>query len=159
MTISSDEQSAVEQFLIHEAALLDDQRFDDWFSLFDDEGLYWIPSLPGQTDPLGQASIIHEDRTVLRMRIRRLMHPRAWSLQPLPRTNHLLGNVAVRPLDNGVEATASLQVAAYRDGARTQYDGRQTMCLRRSGDDYRISQKRLDLIDCEGVHSVMAVPI
>ena len=159
MTISTDERSGVEQFLIHEATLLDDQRFDDWFGLFDDEGQYWIPSVPGQSDSLGQASIIFEDRTVLRMRIRRLMHPRAWSLQPLPRTSHLLGNVAVRSWGEGVEATATLQVAAYRDGARTRYDGRQTMRLRRSGGDYRISLKRLDLIDCEGVHGVIAVPI
>lgn len=159
MTLSNDERFAVERFLIHEASLLDDQRFDDWFGLFDDDGQYWIPSVPGQSDPQGQASIIFEDRTVLRMRIRRLMHPRAWSLQPLPRTSHLLGNITVKPWNDGVEATATLQVAAYRNGDRAHYDGQQTMRLRRAGDDYRIALKRLDLIDCEGVHSVMAVPI
>ena len=68
-------------------------RFEDWLALFDEDGLYWIPGLPGQTDRFGAVSIVHEDRTVLRMRVRRISHPRAWSLMPLPRSSHLLGNI------------------------------------------------------------------
>ena len=80
------DRPAVEAFLYREARLLDEQRFEDWLALFDEDGLYWIPGLPGQTDRFGAVSIVHEDRTVLRMRVRRISHPRAWSLMPLPRS-------------------------------------------------------------------------
>ncbi len=154
------DRAAVEEFLFREARLLDDGRFEDWLALFDEDGLYWIPGLPGQTDRFGAASIVHEDRTVLRMRVRRLGHPRAWSLMPLPRTAHMLGGVTVSPAENGaVEAVAALQVALYRAGGRTRYDGRQTMLLRPGGGDFRIALKRIDLIDCDGVQGVMPVPI
>ncbi|MCY3829247.1 MAG: aromatic-ring-hydroxylating dioxygenase subunit beta [Rhodospirillaceae bacterium] len=154
------DRAAVEEFLLREARLLDDGRFEDWLALFDEDGLYWIPGLPGQTDRFGAVSIVHEDRSVLRMRVRRLGHPRAWSLMPLPRTAHMLGSVTVAPAENGaVEAVAALQVVLYRAGDRARYDGRQTMRLRPDGGSFRIVLKRIDLIDCDGVHGVMPVPI
>lgn len=161
------DRAMVEAFLYREARLLDDGRYEDWLALFDEDGLYWIPGLPGQTDRFGAVSIVHEDRTVLRMRVRRLGHPRAWSLMPLPRSAHLLGNIAVAAAGDGtIEAVASLQVALYRAGDRTRYDGRQTMRLRpdsrpdsKPGGGFRIVLKRIDLIDCDGVQGVMPVPI
>ncbi len=33
----------VETFLIHEAGLLDDRRFEDWADLFTEDGYYWRP--------------------------------------------------------------------------------------------------------------------
>lgn len=154
------DRAAVEAFLYREARLLDDGRFEDWLALFDEDGLYWIPGLPGQTDRFGAVSIVHEDRTVLRMRIRRLSHPRAWSLMPLPRSSHLLGNIGIAAAEDGtVEAVAALQVALYRAGDRTRYDGRQTMRLRPNGSGFKIALKRIDLIDCDGVQGVMPVPI
>jgi len=154
------DRGAVEAFLYREARLLDDHRFEDWLALFADDGLYWIPAQPGQTDRFGAASIVHEDRTVLRMRVRRLSHPRAWSLTPQPRSSHLLGNIDVAPAAGGeIEAVASLQVAIYRDGDRTRYDGRQTVRLRPNGGDFEIALKRIDLIDCDGTLGVLPVPI
>ena len=38
---------AIEAFLIHEARLLDDRRFQDWLGLFTDDGWYWVPIEPG----------------------------------------------------------------------------------------------------------------
>ena len=160
MSAEAVNRAAVEAFLYREARLLDDGRFEDWLALFAEDGLYWIPALPGQDDRFGAVSIVHEDRTVLRMRVRRLSHPRAWSLTPQPRSSHLLGNIGIAPAANGeIEAVASLQVAIYRDGDRTRYDGRQTMRLRPGGGDFEIALKRIDLIDCDGVQGVMPVPI
>ena len=41
-----------EQFLLHEARLLDDGKFDDWLALFTPEAWYWVPSEPDQADPV-----------------------------------------------------------------------------------------------------------
>ena len=34
----------VEQFLFHEAALLDNRKFDEWLELYPDDALYWVKS-------------------------------------------------------------------------------------------------------------------
>ena len=51
----------IEEFLYHEARLLDDRQFEDWMALFAKDGVYWIPAMPEQEDPLGEASIAYED--------------------------------------------------------------------------------------------------
>ena len=33
----------VEQFLYHEARLLDEQRLEEWLELFTDDATYWVP--------------------------------------------------------------------------------------------------------------------
>jgi 3-phenylpropionate/cinnamic acid dioxygenase small subunit len=35
---------ACEQFLLHEARLLDEGRFDEWLALFTPDASYWVPS-------------------------------------------------------------------------------------------------------------------
>src|SRR5437773_668151 len=40
-----------EQFLLHEARLLDEGKFDDWLALFTADGWYWVPSEPEQDNP------------------------------------------------------------------------------------------------------------
>jgi 3-phenylpropionate/cinnamic acid dioxygenase small subunit len=44
-------QSELEQFLIHEARLLDERRFREWMELFADDGTYWVPAVPEQKSP------------------------------------------------------------------------------------------------------------
>ena len=40
-----------ESFLIHEARILDERRWEDWLALFADDGWYWVPIEEGQKDP------------------------------------------------------------------------------------------------------------
>ncbi len=42
---------AIEAFLVHEARLLDERRFEDWLDLFTDDGWYWVPIEPDQDNP------------------------------------------------------------------------------------------------------------
>ena len=70
------ERSELEQFLIHEAQLLDQRRFRDWMGLFAEDGSYWVPAVPGQKSPFDQASLFYDDRELMRTRIERLEHPR-----------------------------------------------------------------------------------
>jgi 3-phenylpropionate/cinnamic acid dioxygenase small subunit len=48
-------------FVYAEAELLDDGKFDDWLDLFADDGIYWIPAVPNQDDPLNTILIFYED--------------------------------------------------------------------------------------------------
>lgn len=39
--------SAAQSFLVREARLIDEGRFNDWLDLFTDDCLYWVPVVPG----------------------------------------------------------------------------------------------------------------
>ena len=51
-----------EQFLMHEARLLDEAKFDDWLALFTDDCWYWVPSEPNQDNPHDTVSLMYDDR-------------------------------------------------------------------------------------------------
>jgi len=52
--------SAIE-FVYHEARLIDEKRFDEWYELFTDDALYWMPLARDQ--PAGEAhtSLFYDD--------------------------------------------------------------------------------------------------
>lgn len=78
------------RFVVQEARLLDEKRFDEWVELFTDDAYYWVPLTPGQTDPLGHTSLAYEDKFLLKLRVERLKSPLAYSQNPPSRSHHLL---------------------------------------------------------------------
>lgn len=86
-------------FVVREARLLDDRRYDEWNALFTDEGLYWVPLVPDQPDGIQHTSHLYEDRLLRDLRIRRLASPRAFSQQPPSRCHHLLQLPTVEAFD------------------------------------------------------------
>ncbi|MDR5776449.1 MULTISPECIES: aromatic-ring-hydroxylating dioxygenase subunit beta [unclassified Caballeronia] len=63
------------KFIYREARLLDERRFDEWHKLFTEDGVYWMPTGPSQTDSASHATLINEDRGMLKLRIDRLKQP------------------------------------------------------------------------------------
>lgn len=148
------------RLLYREARLLDAGRFEDWLDLFAPDGIYWIPSRPGQTDPRGVASILYEDRDILSLRVRRLREARAHALSPMPRTTHLVGNVDLiedAPKDGALHVESALVVVEQRGDKQRTYSGRCTYELRQTDGAWRIAKKRIDLIDCDAVQSPIGV--
>ncbi len=60
--VEQDLRAEAEAFLVAEARLLDSGRFEEWLALFAEDGFYWIPAAPGQSDPLNHLSILYEDK-------------------------------------------------------------------------------------------------
>jgi benzoate/toluate 1,2-dioxygenase beta subunit len=159
---TSVDRTPFEAFVIHEARLLDERRFRDWMSLFADDGTYWVPSVPDQPSPFDQASLFYDDRDLMKTRIDRLEHPRIHVQTPPSRTAHLVGNIVVEEADatKGEYVVGStLIMVENRDDQQRVFAGRQMHRLRRDGDGFRIVQKRVDLINCDGAFEAMAVPI
>lgn len=77
-------------FVLHEARLLDEKRFDEWNALFTDDAIYWVPLTPGQPDGLNHTSHLYEDKLLRDLRIERFKSPRAFSQQPPSRCQHVL---------------------------------------------------------------------
>ena len=153
---------SLEEFIVHEARLLDERRFRDWMALFAEDGTYWVPAVPDQRNPLDQASLFYDDRELMRTRIDRLEHPRIHVQTPPSRTAHLVGNVTIEQADdaNGHYLVSSTVIMVeYRDEQQRVFAGRQHHRLRRDGASFRIVQKRVDLINCDSAFEAMAVPI
>lgn len=110
---------AAEDFLIREARLLDEGRFEAWLGLFTADGTYRVPGGDGGDWGYGQAEgvdaqdpdaaggwgpagyglpLIDDDRATLEDRILRLRSPATHSQSPPSRTLHVVGGVEVEPV-------------------------------------------------------------
>src|SRR5262245_11137215 len=90
-----------EDFLVHEARLLDEARFDEWLALFSEDACYWVPSEPDQASPRDTVSLMYDDRRLLETRVRRLASPRIYSQEPRSRTSRVVTNVSLADADGG----------------------------------------------------------
>ena len=155
-------RAVFEDFLFAEARLLDERRFRDWMALFTEDGTYWVPAVPGQDSPFNQVSLFYDDRDLMKTRVDRLDHPRIHIQTPPSRTAHVVGNVIVDKADEAAGeyvVSSTVIMVEYRDDKQRLFAGRQTHRLRRSGDTFRIAQKRVDLVNCDAAFEAIAVPI
>ena len=143
-------QAEVERFLYSEARLLDTHRLEDWLALFTDDATYWVPLAQNQTNPYEHSSIIHDDRTLLAIRVRQYAHPRAHARLPATRTVHQVGNVLVIEHSAEIIRTAStLVLIEYRQERQRQWGALVEHTLRRTSEGLRIAAKRVDLVNSE----------
>jgi 3-phenylpropionate/cinnamic acid dioxygenase small subunit len=142
---------AIEQFLYHEAHLLDTQRFEEWLELFTEDATYWVPLEQGQSDPLETSSIIHDDRTLLELRVRQARHPRAHARTPIARTVHQVGNVRqLEARDGELRVASTLVLVEFRAERQRVWGALVEHRLRRAGGAFRVAHKRVDLVNSEG---------
>ena len=151
-----------ELFLIREARLLDARRFREWMALFTDDGVYWVPAVPGQESPHNQASLFYDDRQLMKTRIDRLEHPLIHVQTPPSQTVHLVANVIIETTDAAKGETtvgSSVIMVEYRMDQQRLFAGHQLHRLRRVGEDLKIAHKRVDLVNCQSAFEAIAVPI
>jgi 3-phenylpropionate/cinnamic acid dioxygenase small subunit len=141
----------IQEFLYHEARLLDTQQLEAWLDLFTEDATYWLPLEMGQKDPIETSSIVYDDRTLLELRVKQARHPRAHARLPLARTVHTVSNVMPLEEQNGeLRIASTLQVVEFRNERQRLYGALVEHRLRRAGDSFRIAHKRVDLVNSEG---------
>ena len=144
----------IEQFLFHEARLLDTGQLEAWLDLFTEDATYWVPLEKDQRDPLETSSIIHDDRTLLGLRVKQARHPRAHARLPLARTVHQVGNIQIAEKDSEVQVNSTLQLVEFRNEKQRVWGALVEHRLRRVGGgnagSFRIAHKRVDLVNSEG---------
>src|SRR5262249_51461691 len=153
--------AACEQFLVHEARLLDEARFDEWLALFTADAWYWVPSQPDQKSPRDTISLIYDDRRLLETRVRRLSSPRIYSQEPRSRTSRIVANVTNEEAAAGGQTCtvrSKFQLLEYRRNAQTPYAGTSFHRLVRTGDHICIAWKRVDLVNCDAALEGLLVP-
>lgn len=138
------------QFVYDENRLLDTRRFDEWFELFADDGVYWVPTHPDQTDKDGEPSIALEGRLLLKLRISRLGHERAHSLHPQVRSMHVVQRPEIEDPVEGLDAVSCNMVYfEYQGGSQVVLGARVRYLLREVQGNLRIVEKRVQLLNCD----------
>src|SRR5260221_4127403 len=144
----------LEDFVLHEARLLDDHGYEEWSGLFAADGVYWVPASPEQESPATHVSLFYDDKAPLEVRVARLHHPQIHVQTPPSRTCHILSRVTVLPSDPSRElydVEFSFSMLEYRPGwGQRTYGGRCRHTLRRTADSFEIVMKRVDLINSDG---------
>lgn len=108
-------RAEVEDFLFHEAELLDAWQLDEWLELFEEGGTYRMPATdaPG-SDPETSLFLVSDDWTRLCARVKRLKSRNAHIENPHSRTRRIVGNVRVAPGDEPGTVRVRANFAVYR---------------------------------------------
>jgi 3-phenylpropionate/cinnamic acid dioxygenase small subunit len=142
------------QFLYREAALLDGQDWDGWGRLFTPEGLYWVPATRGQKDPVNHVSLVYENALLREIRLARLKQAEASSLAGGPNSSHLISNILLASADEAAGCCtlhSRFVVAQFASWGTTTFQGAYTHELVCDAvGKFRISLKRVDLVDVDG---------
>jgi 3-phenylpropionate/cinnamic acid dioxygenase small subunit len=149
-------------FVLREAWLLDDGRYEEWVSLFAEDGFYWAPAERNQESPADHVSLFYDDKPMLQVRIARLRHPQIHVQIPPSRLCHVTSEISVTEADlemNRYVTGASFMLLEYRPGRdQRMFGGRCQHTLRRSGDSFEIVLKRVDLINCDATFPPLSIP-
>lgn len=149
----------VQQFLVREARLIDDRRFEEWLDLFTDDAVYWMPgrsnvwrsgAVEDSVTKPGELAIFEDTKATLTTRVARLRTGMAWGEEPPSRTRHLITNVEVEPDADPTQLRVRSNFLVYR--AQFEYEkdifaGMREDVLRRIGGDLKIAKRTLRLED------------
>ena len=141
-------------FVVREARLLDEKRYQEWNALFTDEAIYWVPLVPDQPEGLDHTSHLYEDKLLRELRIERLKSPRAFSQQPPTRSLHVLQTPSVEPRDPARPHEHRLRTAfQYVESQGDELNAFFGVVWHRIVVDergaLRMAQKRVDLINSD----------
>lgn len=138
-------RAQVEEFLFHEAALLDEWRLDEWLALLAADARYEVPSNDRpDADPSSTLFTIADDIARIRGRVTRLKDKNAHAEFPRSRTRRLIGNVRI-VARSAKELRVEANFVVYRfrrDGSVREYVGRYRYVLRPEHGTLKIARRQ-----------------
>ena len=144
----------VEEFLAHEAALLDDRKFRDWFELLDEDLEYWMPvrttrakgEEASEFAKIGEGAFFDETKPLMEERIRKLETPYSWAEDPPSRTRHITTNLRIVAQPKPDEVEVACNFILYRGRLANHQDiwvGSRLDGLRRHGNGWKIYKRHI----------------
>src|SRR4029453_8898882 len=149
----------VEDFLVREAALLDEWRLDDWLDLFTEDAPYLVPAKNRRTAaPKEKLAIINDDMARLRGRVERLKSRHAHREFPWSRTRRFVTNVMIKDISGEIHVNASFLVYRIRSGQVDPLIGSYVYTLRRVAGSLKISARKA-VLDLEALrpHGTLSI--
>jgi p-cumate 2,3-dioxygenase beta subunit len=152
-------RAEVEDFLYHEAALLDDWKLDEWQGLLTEDATYYVPpndQLEG--DHRSTLFLVADDRERIRQRVIRISDPNCHAEYPKSRTRRMISNVRILAIEGDlITVAANFVCYRFRRYERIrEYVGGYRYILRRMGDSFRIKERRV-LIDAHELGNLGSV--
>lgn len=146
-------QHAVEQFLYRQAELLDAKNWQAYIDLFAADGMYWMPPEPSHTTWDGMPAIFAEDRNLMTVRMKRILHPDAWSQRPLWETNHVVSNIIVeKETADEVHVRSRFHMLELRRDDVRHFAGSYRHQLKRTPQGFRIKLQRVDMTNAQAAY-------
>jgi benzoate/toluate 1,2-dioxygenase beta subunit len=142
------DRQQVEQFIYHEADLMDEHRYDEWLALWTDDALYWVPSGRDDIDPKREISLIYDDRVRLQVRITRLKSGFAHAQEPKSRMRRVVSNIVTQEAENGdIVVFSNFLLTELRRGKQDTFAGRTIHKLRPDNGGFRLASKKVLLVN------------
>jgi 3-phenylpropionate/cinnamic acid dioxygenase small subunit len=146
-------QHDVEQFLYHQADLLDSKKWQDYIDLFTPDGVYWVPADPAHKTWEGMPAIFAEDKSLMTVRMNRVLHPDAWSQRPLWGTNHVVSNVVIeKSTPAEVQVRSRFHMMELRRDDVRHFAGSYSHVLRKTKKGYAIKLQRVDMTNAQAAY-------
>ena len=155
--MASELRREIEDFLYHEAELLDERKLREWFELLTDDVRYWMPirhnplerteAVSEELSDPGESYYFNDDQKSLKVRVERVYAKNAWAEMPPSRTRHLIANVRVKN-DDGNEIEVHSNFLVYRTRMDTDQDlfvGMRKDILRRVNGGFKIARRTIIL--------------
>jgi len=143
-------RSEVEDFLFHEAELLDDWRLPEWADLYTEDAVYEITS-PSSADPVASDAanslfLVSDRIDRIRARASRLMKKTAHAEFPRSKTRHMVSNVRITGSNEaGTQIRSNLLVYRTKEDTTSVFMGEVRTTVTREGDALKIHHKRVIL--------------
>lgn len=156
MTIT---RAEVEDFLYHEAALLDEWRLDDWLGLLTEDAVYRIPPNDHPEGASGNTLFtIADDIARIKARIVRLKSRNAHAEFPHSRTRRMISNVRLLGQDDrSASIAANFVIYRFRRNEDIrEYVGTYDFKLAKTPGGLKIAERtvRLDAMELASLGSV-----
>src|ERR1700756_3625083 len=141
-----------EEILFEEARLLDVGRYDDWFAMFTDDAIYWLPCNGEGIDPNREISLVYDDHARLRDRVDRLNTGVAHAQSPPSKTCRLISNVQIQQVSTDTAAiTSAFLLYELRQSRQRIFAGHYLHRLRLENDGWKIARKKAVLVNNDEV--------
>ena len=146
----------IEEFLYHEAELLDERRFQEWLDLLTEDVRYWMPMRRNlifgeqereRTKEQQEINWFDEGKVTLTQRVQQILSGVHWAEEPASRTCHMVSNVQLLSA-SPTEVTVKSRFLAYRNRLETETDlfvGKREDTLRRVDGQWRIARRMIIL--------------
>jgi len=151
----------IDEFLYHEADLLDDRRYEEWLALVADDVRYWMPMRRNvkfgeeerEFTRAGQdINWFDEGKETLTRRVKQILTGIHWAEEPVSRISHMVSNIRLVEVNPSVEAPAEVTVKCrfliYRNRVETETDflvGKREDLLRRVDGQWNIARRKIVL--------------
>lgn len=143
----------VEAFLLREARLLDDERWDDWLACLSEAIHYWMPGIENRRreDRSGPYKLEHmaffdDGLRELQRRVARFKQPSAWAENPPTRNVHLVTNIevfAATEADEYIVHSCFINVRSRGLDEQHQITGRREDIIRREAHGLKLLKRKI----------------